>query len=74
MPCLKLSFTYFTTSKNYFGHALIKMAYKRTNCWADNPHCNIPLTKPVREAKAQLWVVAPLMMMMIKGQNCHNLY
>jgi hypothetical protein len=29
-----------------------------------NPHHNIPVTKPVREAKARLWVVAPLMMMM----------
>jgi hypothetical protein len=30
---------------------------------ADNPHRNIPVTKPVREAKARLWAVAPLMMM-----------
>jgi hypothetical protein len=31
---------------------------------ADYPHHNIPVTKPVREAKARLWAVAPLMMMM----------
>jgi heme/copper-type cytochrome/quinol oxidase subunit 2 len=28
-------------------------------------HRNIPVTKPVREAKARLWAVAPLMMMII---------
>jgi hypothetical protein len=29
---------------------------------ADNPHRNFPVTKPVREAKARLWAVAPLIM------------
>jgi hypothetical protein len=31
---------------------------------ADNPHRNI-IMKPVREAKARLWAVVPLMMMMM---------
>jgi hypothetical protein len=31
-----------------------------------NPHRNKPVTKPVREAKARLWAVAPLMIMMNK--------
>jgi hypothetical protein len=38
---------------------------------ADNPHRNIPVTKPVREAKARLWAVVPLMMMMMmKSTSC----
>jgi hypothetical protein len=34
---------------------------------ADSPQRNIPVTKPVREAKARLWAVAPLMMMMMNN-------
>jgi hypothetical protein len=30
----------------------------------------LTVTKPVRVAKAQLWAVAPLMMMMIVAYNC----
>jgi hypothetical protein len=35
----------------------------------DNPHRKI-ITKPVREAKARLWAVAPLMMMTIHEGFC----
>jgi hypothetical protein len=37
--------------------------YNKVDRGADNPHRNIrTVTKPVREAKARLWAVAPVMM------------
>jgi hypothetical protein len=38
--------------------------YNQVDRGADNPHRNM-ITKPVREAKARLCAVVPLMMMMI---------
>jgi hypothetical protein len=42
--------------------------YNQVDRGADNPHSNI-ITKPVREAKARVWAVVPLMMIIIIIQD-----